>query len=523
MLKKVTIQSILDGMSPTQYFSSDSSYISAIAVDPDMPVGTDKKSSGCLVPVVYQKFSTANISQNPKWIINNIKNTNTYVYNSDGKVVSYNSSLASETLVGTPTSGAGNGAVYYNNYIYFATITNISRYGPLNGIPALVNTVWTGATLGSQTVLTNTTYPTIQGVQLPNHPMHYHGDLSVYFADVVNGAGVLHRIKTTKTTHEGDTNDSSAYNSLDLPPGWLITDIDSWGLDVAILAIQTSSNTVDQGKSALFLWDPTNTATFYRGPIFLPDPLATSMMNVNGRLYIWSGNAVAGCRLSEYIGGDSVSEIAFMEDGFPPFAGAVDSIGGRLVWGQTVSTPKSAVVVMAYGSKNSRLPKAIHCIARATSAGTSGRCTALKAVQQGGLTQQLILGSGDGSGYQLDKYSTTGTYDSIWRSKMITVGSKFTIEKIRLSLGTALAANQSLICKVYYDDSVASTALTTINTTNYTVGTRRILFNQTEFLDSSITPQSNFFIELTWAGTVKLPVLFPIEIIIDTQEEENND
>lgn len=522
MLKKVTINSILGGMSSTQYFASEDSYQSSISIDPDMPIGSDVKASGCLVPVVYEEFSGANITGYPKWIITNIKNTNLYIYNSDGKVVSYDYALANETLVGTPTSGAGNGAVYYNNYIYFTTPTDVSRYGPLDGSASLVNNVWTGATLGSLGGLTNTTYPTIKGVAIPNHPMHYHGDLSVYFADVVNGAGVLHRIKTTKSTAEGDTNDGSSFNALDLPKGWFITDIDSWGLDVAILAVQNSSSVIEQGKSALFLWDPTNTNTFYRGPIFLPDPLATSMKNVNGRLYIWSGNAVSGCRLSEYIGGDSISEIAFIEDGQLPMAGACDATGGRLVWGTTTTTPEASVSVMAYGSKNSKLQKVLHNIARSTSTGANGVCTALKAVQQGSITQKLIIGSGDDSAKQLDKYSTTGTYDALWRSKIITVGSRFTVDKLRIPLGTALAANQSLVCKIVYDDGSATKTLNTINTTNFTTGTRRIIFNQQDILDGSITPQNNFYIELNWAGTVNLPVIFPLEIIIDTADDENN-
>ncbi|MDH4127307.1 MAG: hypothetical protein OEV44_01035 [Spirochaetota bacterium] len=521
MQKKVTISNILGGHSISEYFSSGSSYLSSIAVDPDMPVGANKKASGCLVPVVYEEFSGANITGYPKWLLTNIKNALLYAYASDGKVVSYSATLASETLVGTPTSGAGNGATYYNNYLYFATPTNVSRYGPLNGSPALVNTVWTGATLGSQTALADTTYPTIGGVSIPNHVMHTHADNSVYFADVVNGAGVLHRIKTSKTTAEGDTNNSSAYNSLDLPAGWFITDVDSWGLDVAILAIQTSSSSLDQGKAALFLWDPTNTLTFYRGPIYLPDPIATSLVNANGRLYIWSGNAVAGVRLSEYIGGDSISEIAFSADGLPPLAGACDVSGSRIAWGQTVSIPETAVTVMSYGSKNNQLPKGIHNIARATSA--TGACTALKYVEHGASTQKMVIGSGTGSAYALDKYSTSGTYDAIWRSDMITVGSRFTVDRIRIPLGAKLEANMSLVVKIFYDDGLESKTLTTINTTNFSENTRKIIFNQQDILDATITPQNNFYIQLEWAGTVKLPVIFPIDISIDVAEDENND
>ena len=125
--------------------------------------------------------------------------------------------------------------------------------------------------------------------------------------------------------------------------------------------------------------------------------------------------------------------------------------------------------------------------------------------------------------YGLDKFSTSGTYDSIWRSQIYTVGSRFTIERIRIPLGAALAANMSLVCKIYYDDSVATKTLTTISTTNFTSGTRKIIFNQQEILDSSITPQNNFFIELAWGGSVNLPVIFPIDVVIDTAEDEGND
>ena len=523
MLSKVSFNSIFDGMSSAQYFGSENSYQSSIAIDPDMPVGSQVKASGCLVPVVYEEFSGANITGYPKWIVTNIKNSLIYTYSSDGKVVSYSASLGDETLVGTPTSGAGNGAIYYRNYIYFATTVDISRYGPLDGTPALTNTVWTGATLGSQTTLVNTTYPTLSGVQLPNHPMYVHSDNSLYFADVLTGGGILHKIKTTKSTAEGDTNNGSAYNVLDLPQGWFITDIDAWGLDIAILAVQGTSATIEQGKAALFIWETTNTDTFYRGPIFLPDPLATSLMNVNGRLYIWSGNAVAGCRLSEYIGGDMISEVAFIEDGIPPMAGACDANGGRIAWANKTTTPEASVSVLGFGSKSSKIKKAVHNIARTTSAGANGICTSLKYVQQGSTTTKMILGWGDDSAKGIDKYSTSGTYDSIFRTKVVNVGAKFTIDRIKIPLGAALAANMSLVVKIYYDDEVSSKTLTTINTTNFTAGTREIIFTQQNILDSSITPRNNFFLEFSWGGSVKLPLLLPIEVVVDIAEDEGND
>jgi len=246
-------------------------------------------------------------------------------------------------------------------------------------------------------------------------------------------------------------------------------------------------------------------------------------MNINGRLYIWSGNSVSGCRISEYIGGDTISEIAFFEDGFPPFAGACDANGGRISWGVTTSIPEPSVSVMAYGSKNNALKKSLHNIARSTSTGANGVCTALKYVQQGSTTPKMIIGSGDDSAKQLDKYSTTATYDSIFRSKLITVGSRFTIDRLRIPLGAALASNMSLVVKIVYDDSVSTKTLTTINTTNFTAGTRKIIFEQEDILDASITPQNNFYLQFEFGGSVKLPIIFPIKCVIDAQEDENND
>ena len=78
----------------------------------------------------------------------------------------------SATTIGTVTGNVANGAEIYNDYLYITTGTDVSRYGPLSGSPALTNSVWTGATLGSQTALTNTTYPTINGAPIPKHWMY---------------------------------------------------------------------------------------------------------------------------------------------------------------------------------------------------------------------------------------------------------------------------------------------------------------------------------------------------------------
>lgn len=518
-IQEIKIESIFRGWSPTQYVGGKDTFNSSLSIDPDLAIGSDVKTSGMLIPTIYEEFSSSAVDGYPKWLITNNKDTKLYTYISTGKFFSYTSGLssASQVLVGTPTSGAGNGAAYYNNYIYLATPTNISRYGPLDNSPALTNTVWTGATLGSQTALTNTTYPSLRGTPIPNHPMHVHGDNFLYFGDYINGQGLIHKIKTSKTTNEGDTNNGSAYNALDLPFGFAPTDIESWGTDLVICAIQTTDTVINQGKSALFFWD-TLGDSFYR-MVYLPDPLATALLNINGVLHVWTGNTVNGTRLSKYIGGDSIQEIVYQEEGVPPFAGAVDALGGRIVWGNYTTYPAARAGVFAYGSKRPDIPKGVHHIAASTiSGGTTPTVTAIKYVQQSSsIEPKLVIGGGDGTDYTLDKSSTSMTYVSVFRSNMFNVGAKFMVKEIRIPMGATISGGTSIVAKVYLDDGSSSVTLPTINSTNYP-SARKVKFKDPDL--KSAIGENNFFLELTWSGTVILPVTLPIVIKIDIFEDE---
>jgi len=528
MIKTLKIESILDGHSQTQYISGEGTFDSSIAIDPDFPVGSNTKTSGVLVPVRYAKFSGTELTGFPLWIITNTKTTNSFVYTSDGKIHSFDSSLAmratDEATTALPisiTGGAGNGAAYYNNYVYFAEATDVTRYGPLSGgTVAKTENVWTGATLGSLAALTNTTYPSIRGVSIPNHPMHVHTDASLYFGDVVAGQGVVHRINTRKVTVEGDTNGNtvpSAFNVLDLPFGYYPTDIESYGTDLVIAAIQSTDTTINQGNAVLFFWDPTNTDSFYR-QVPLPDPLCTALKNVNGILYIWSGNASSGCRISRYIGGDTVSDEAYIEDGVPPFAGAVDALGSRLVHGGYTTYPVASASVTAFGSKNDLLPKGVQNIVKTSSAGSSPIVTCLKYVQQASNIQpKLVVGWKDASTQGLDKISTSATYGSVFRSKIFNINRQFVVKKIRIPLAGTVDANTSIVPKILVDDQSDSLTLNTINNTNFS-GKRKAVYEAGEF--ETLRPENNFMLELTWGGTTEMPVLLPIEIDVDISEED---
>jgi len=518
----IKIESILGGMNPAQYFNAENGYNSAIGIDPDLPVGTDKKTSGMLVPSLYQTFSVTHVDNDPMWIITNGGNNKIYIYCDNGAFVSYSSTLASETDLTKPTSGAGNGAAYYNNYIYLATPTNVSRYGPMDGTPAIGQNVWTAATLGSQTALANATYPTIQGVKIPNHPMHVHpSNNTLYFGDFNNGQGYIHKIKTKKTSVLGDTDNGSDYNVIDLPFGYYPTDIESYGTYLVILAIQTRDTTIDQGPAALFFWDTHE--DFFFNQVDLADPLGTALLNVNGLLYVFSGNASSGFRISKYIGGDSLIEVSYFEDGHPPFAGAVEAVGSKMLFGSTTSYPEASASVLSFGSKRGDLPQKLHNIIRSNATGAdTPRITSLKRVQQASnVDPKVIVGWGDGSGYGLDK-SGTGTFNSVWRSELFKINKPFRIERIRIPLGTALATNMEIVPKLIIDDGSATKTLQTINTTNYTAGARKIIYKPEELLTDDANGENNFMLELNWGSTTQLPVLLPIEIDVITNDEEGN-
>lgn len=536
-LKTLTINQIFKGHSASQYFGAEGTINTSIAIDPDLPIiSTDVRTSGFAVPVGSEPFgNAATIATDIVRILNNPKNTLTYAVTSGGKLLSYSVTqiglttvLGSETSIGTVTGSAAVWAEYYNNYIYIFTPTDISRYGPLDNSPTLSNTIWTtvapltaaGGGLG-KVALTNTTYPSLRGVSLPNHHAFVHGDGSMYFTDFKNGQGLIHRINTKLSGNEGvidGTTAPSLYNALDLPWGFYPTSVGPYGTSVLITGIYTIDTKVNQGRSAFVLWDPTNTVSFYQGPVFLPDPLCTAQLNVNGIVHFWTGNAQNGVRVSRYLGGESVREVVYQEEGLPPFPGAVDVLGNRIVWGGFSTNPTVGAVVWAYGSKDGRLPAGLHNVMKTSSVGTTPIVTALKYVQQNSnIAPKVVVAWRNESTRNIEQYSTTATLTSVLRW-MFNVGRKFEIKKISVPLGGAVAANTTITPTLYFDDLSSNKVLTVINNTNY-ASKRKIIYRGTELKDT--VALNNMVLELAWTGTNPLPVAFPIFIDIDIKEDES--
>ena len=534
------INGIEGGISPLQYKAGANQYMMAYGIDPDYPnlQSSGIRTAGLISPVPMTKFSGTEITGTPNWIITQPKTTNSFVYASDGKLHSFNSSLvmrtsdeASTSLPISITGGAGNGAVYYNNFIYLAEASDISQYGGMDQAASIAKTenVWTGSKF-SKTGLSNTAYPTMRGVIMPNHSMHLHGDNAVYICDVLptgaasgaSGRGTLHRLKTKRTTIDGDTDDSSGYNVLDLPYGFYPSDIESYGTDLLIAAFQTTDTTINQGNAKLFLWDIT-ADSWYR-EIYVPDPLVTAIVNVNGIPIIYSGNVNNGFRVSAYLGGNTVTPLKFFEEGNPPFAGAVDAFMTRAVFGTGGTFPENVISVFALGTKIPDLEQSVlHNIIRATqlpNSATVGTVASLKYVQQAsGIIPRLVVGWADGAGTNgLDKYSSTATLNSLFKTSLFVPGGQFSLLEIEIPFSNPITSTVSIIPKVYYDDENTAVTLATINNTNY-ASQEKVFYKRPEL---AVNGRKNFSLQLGIAGTMTWAISFPIRITVEIYDDESN-
>lgn len=516
MAKKIiTIDSILGGISPLQNFGQKGQYQNALAIDPDMPI-TDSsiRASGFIRPTAMGKFSSTLINGNPLWILTNPKSTDIYTYLSSGRVVSYSSSLGSETTVSSLSSASGNGAEYYDNYLYFRTDGDVARYGPLNGSPSMTTSYW--VTTLSKTAPTNTTYPSFNSQMMPNGVMHRHTDNKLYFADVVGNRGVLHFIQTSKTTVEGDTNNGSTYEALDFPYGYYPTAIESYGTDLAVALIEGVSTTIKQKRAKVSFWDTTSSTYQKITDVEFPDPFITALKNVNGVLYVFSGST-NGMRVSRFIGGYSFEEVAYLEYALPPFAGGVDAEMNRIIWG-SINSELDSACVYALGSKISKLGTPLHCPFVPTIANgyTTDFVTALKFVEQASssIFRPVIGWKGGNSEYGLDKISTTYTPGQSFVSEKFKVGQPFQIKKIRVPLAIPLAANQTIDISIVVDSGAQTKTQRTINTTNFPSGSSAIE------LYPDVKGSYDFDIQLFFSGSALAVVALPIIVEIETLNDD---
>lgn len=541
---RIIIDSILGGHNQLSNFATKDSFFSSLGIDPSQPAKdttdlTSVKGAGLLRPNGITKLSGSVISNPPMWITDNPKDSVVYVYDANGSTYSMSGASPVTTTAlsdgGTMTGGAGNGAAYYDNYIYFAKGTDIARYGPLNGVAEFVSDFWTGAAAGGylrlgKTALTNTTYPTnksFTNYRMPNHIMHRHSDGILYIADIVNNQGVLHTIQTTRTAVEGDTDNGSTYQKLTFGYGLYPTAIESYGNYLVIALMEESSFGSKRGQRAkLAFWDTISQNFNSIIWVEFPDTKITALKNANGILYIFSGNHQSrGFRLSKYVGGSSIQDIYFFDNGESPFPGAVDAVGDQLLFGTYCTQPASRSALFSYGLQK-LIKNRLFCIATST-LNSSGVFTAVKAcnVVDSSFGYHYLGFTTGSSGTSNNGVDSTGyvgyspTY--YWWSQIYKIGQPFQIKRIRIPLFTPMAANITITPTIYFDNYAnnSSQVLTTINNTNFSNGS--VVANIYTAGDGSniMMGQNNFWLELKWTGSalgvVSLPIIIDYELIPD--------
>src|SRR3990167_2051873 len=245
----IKIESILGGHAPSTHFAGKDQFRASLGIDPRQGIADSgiyaSFPSGLLKPVGVTNLGTTVASI--KWFVNEPKGTGAvYAYASTGSVYTLDANGAIGELSdggNEAGTGSGNGAGYYDNYVYFAKNTTIARYGPLNGVATLNGDYW-GTTL-AKTALVHTTYTNQDiGLVYPNHILHRHSDGRLYIADVVDNKGTIHYIATTKATVEGDTDNSSTYNKVQVGYGLWPTALETYGSDLAIALVETPSGEI---------------------------------------------------------------------------------------------------------------------------------------------------------------------------------------------------------------------------------------------------------------------------------------
>lgn len=535
----IRIESILGGQSPTKYFGRKDQFYASLGIDPSLPVTAPGVtpyavgSSGMIRQSPWNDILQGIIQNVPLWLRPNPKTSSIFVHDAQGSVYTSDSGGGVTALsdAGSMSNSIGNGAEYYDNYMYFAKNTDIARYGPLDGSPTFNATYWT-STL-SKAALTNTTYPRnflfnflhASTVRYPNHVMHRHSDGKLYIADVVGNQGTIHTIQTTKSTVEGDTDNGSTFGKLSFGYGLWPTAMESYGSSIAIALYEGALNVatpVANSRAKIAFWDTTsqnfNSITW----VEYPDSFITGMKNVDGVLYIISGDTESfGFRVFRYVGGSTVQEVATFSDSPPPFAGGIDGRSNQLIFGGYTYLPEERGVLYSLG-----LPKNLSTgifTLMASPGATQITAVTIDATQNYAGVRPYLVGfstgqSGTANNSLASRSFTSDTgysnSPSVMWFPVQRIGQPFKITKIRIPLATVVASGMTVIPKIYTDDGVGLTyTLQTINNTNYP-GKKNIVIRP-----ENLSGDHNFWLELRWTGNVSTTVGLPITIEFETIDD----
>ncbi len=544
---QILIESILGGQSPSSHFAAPDQFRASLGMDPSWPLddttGNPKSlvASGLLRPTALGEVGGTQLAGAPLWFVKGAAGGTMFAYTNLGSVYAIPMATFPTTVEGLGDlndggTSSGNGAAYYDNYVYFSRDTTIARYGPLNGTPTFTDDYWVSG-LG-MTALTNSSYPVTTGssVRPPNHVLHRHSDGTLYIADVVDNKGTIHKLSTSKTTVEGDTDFESEYDAVNVGYGLLPTAMESYGdmLVIAFVEHNSASGTeagyINPSRAKVAFWDTTSRNVNKIVWVEFPDTIITAMKNVNGVLYLFSGMLMStsnvdavfspGFRVTRYVGGSTFQDVHYSEHGFPPLPGAVEGDAERLLFGCATKVPSigsggvGKACVFSLGLQKSALGRGLFTV---FSGYDTHQITALMFGHTAFGMRKLhpVIGMGDldpalaapDTGYVMmpsDVY--TNTEQMFW-SSMFRIGQPFQITKIRIPLAQEMAGDQGFAPAIYMDDGVASTGtIVNVNPTNYQ-GKRNIVIRP-----NALTGEHNFWLEIRWTGSSLCVVGLPITI-----------
>lgn len=540
---QIRIESILGGHARTTHFASRDQYRNSIGIDPGSPLPGSSgnpysssiygvKPSGLIRPVQSNTVS-GTINETPYWIEGAPSTTTVFVYDARGSV--YTHSIGEGTVTNLAdigaTTGKGNGMAYYNNYMYFATNTDIARYGPLDGsaTPKWTENYWQDVL--PMVSLEDASYPFTllssgTSGQLPNHYLHTHSDGRLYVADTVGGQGYIHYIKTGGG---GTGGSSSTYQALALPTGLVPICMESLGenLVIAVYSKNPAASIFNHGirtkagRAKVAFWDTTSQNFNAITWVEFPDGFITAMKNVNGTLYVFSAPAEKsnGFRVSRYVGGYTFEEVWSSEEGLAPLPGAVDGASSRLVFGSATVSPTTAGCIYSLGLAANGISNGLFCpfVSRTID---NSMVTALILPINSGRGKGWdypVFGSSDFSSIRrLENIDGADNCNSIWWSQVYRIGQRYKITKIRIPLAEPIRTSVNVIPKIYTDDGFGTaTALTAITPTNFGTTLRTIILRP-----DNLTGEVNFWLELKWSASYPIVVGLPITIEYELIDED---
>lgn len=524
-LLQIKINSILGGQSPLAYLSQEDQFLSSGGIDPSAPSNDGVTNlwatpSGIIRPTPAKYEGT--VVDEPIWIQTQPKDYFKYVYNAAGSVFTLNN-VNDVTGIGDLNDGgnaAGNGMAYYDNYMYFARATTIARYGPLDGTPSWTDDYW--VTTLSKTALEDTEYPKdSSAIEYPNHFLHRHSDGRLYIADVVGNTGTIHFIQTTKTTVEGDTDNGSTYDKLNVGYGLWPTAMESYGdnLVIAFYEGPYDSSAERKSRAKIAFWDTTSENVNQITWVEYPDDYISAIKNTNGVLYFTSGTPGSyGFRVMKYIGGYSFKEVAKIKFSETPFPGAIDAIGDQLLFGGSTDKPfETAYIrpaVYSIGLQTGGISNGLFNIFHY---GSGSKVYSFCVPQENDDLGYLYPLVGTNTGSIVSMFGTSSyTNRTFWFSKVFNIGQPFKVKKIRLPMVEPIASGTYINAKLWFDSGEGVWESTTINATGDWAGKQNVVLRP-----ENAVGNSSFILNINWESSnqtlvaIALPITIDVELIDD--------